>query len=151
MSEWLSFAVFWGINPQKFSRKNVYAFDANTYPTLKIQKSLINQGFWIKKKNYNFGTQRIKIIVLIWSGETVKIRTSPSWYMARITAARPRWLGAATCRWSRWQDSNLRLLRPERSALPNWATPRYYNLNHDRITNALFIISCCQWFVKYLE
>ena len=27
--------------------------------------------------------------------------------------------------WSRWQDSNLRLLRPERSALPNWATPRY--------------------------
>ena len=27
--------------------------------------------------------------------------------------------------WSRWQDSNLRLLRPERSALPNWATSRY--------------------------
>ena len=27
--------------------------------------------------------------------------------------------------WSRWEDLNLRLLRPERSALPNWATPRY--------------------------
>ena len=27
--------------------------------------------------------------------------------------------------WSRWQDSNLRPLRPERSALPNWATPRW--------------------------
>ena len=26
---------------------------------------------------------------------------------------------------SRRQDSNLRPLRPERSALPNWATPRY--------------------------
>ena len=26
--------------------------------------------------------------------------------------------------WSEWQDSNLRLRRPERRALPNWATPR---------------------------
>ena len=26
--------------------------------------------------------------------------------------------------WSRWQDLNLRPLRPERSALPNWATSR---------------------------
>ena len=32
--------------------------------------------------------------------------------------------------WSRWQDSNLRPLRPERSALPNWATPRQYTLYH---------------------
>ena len=30
------------------------------------------------------------------------------------------------CFWSRWRDSNPRLLRPERSALPNWATPRYW-------------------------
>ena len=30
--------------------------------------------------------------------------------------------------WSRWQDSNLRLPRPERGTLPNWATPRYYIL-----------------------
>ena len=29
--------------------------------------------------------------------------------------------------WSRWQDLNLRLLRPERSTLPNWATPRFFN------------------------
>ena len=28
---------------------------------------------------------------------------------------------------SRWQDSNLRLPRPERGALPNWATPRYFH------------------------
>ena len=32
--------------------------------------------------------------------------------------------------WSRWQDSNLRPLRPERSALPNWATPRQCTLYH---------------------
>ena len=33
----------------------------------KTIKSLINQGFWIKNKDYNFGTYRIKVIVLIWS------------------------------------------------------------------------------------
>ena len=27
--------------------------------------------------------------------------------------------------WSRWQDSNLRPPRPERGALPSWATPRF--------------------------
>ena len=31
--------------------------------------------------------------------------------------------------WSRWRDLNPRPLRPERSALPNWATPRYKLLN----------------------
>ena len=35
--------------------------------------------------------------------------------------------------WSRWQDLNLRPLRPERSALPNWATPRC-NYYFERIT-----------------
>ena len=37
------------------------------------------------------------------------------------------WKGAGIWpapRWSRWQDSNLRPLRPERSALPSWATSR---------------------------
>ena len=36
-------------------------------------------------------------------------------------------LGRQMCAffWSRWQDSNLRLRRPERRALPSWATSRY--------------------------
>ena len=67
MSEQTAAVWFWSLSPRKFSRKNVYAFDADAYPTLKIQKSLINQGFPIKNKNYNLGTHRIKVIVLIWS------------------------------------------------------------------------------------
>ena len=44
--------------------------------------------------------------------------------------------------WSRWQDLNLRPLRPERSALPNWATPRYL----------IFIqISCFCWFFDFIR
>ena len=40
-----------------------------------------------------------------------------------------QWIKKSTCFhksifWSRWRDSNTRPLRPERSALPNWATPR---------------------------
>ena len=37
--------------------------------------------------------------------------------------------------WSRWQDLNLRPLRPERSALPSWATPRNIKLKHWHATN----------------
>ena len=40
--------------------------------------------------------------------------------------------------WSRWQDSNLRPLRPERSALPNWATPRDIKLYDFFATNKLY-------------
>ena len=42
--------------------------------------------------------------------------------------------------WSKWQDSNLRPLGPEPSALPNCATPRY----------DLMSISYILFFVKYL-
>ena len=43
----------------------------------------------------------------------------------RVYAVRGRRLNRLTMRpESRRQDSNLRPLRPERSALPNWATPR---------------------------
>ena len=40
--------------------------------------------------------------------------------------------------WSRWQDLNLRPLRPERSALPNWATPRYLILYANLLLCAFF-------------
>ena len=46
----------------------------------------------------------------------------------RVYAVRGRRLDRLTirpCNKSRRRDSNTRPLRPERSALPNWATPRY--------------------------
>ena len=37
------------------------------------------------------------------------------------------WTARISCKYeSRWQDSNLRPLRPERNALPSWATPRCF-------------------------
>ena len=34
-------------------------------------------------------------------------------------------LGFTSYEWSGWRDLNARLLRPERSALPDWATSRH--------------------------
>ena len=39
--------------------------------------------------------------------------------------------------WSRWRDSNPRPLRPERSALPSWATPRNNGLTTKRLSTLL--------------
>ena len=50
---------------RSFGSAAVYAPKLNL--TLKVPKTLINQCFLTKNKNYNFGTYRIKIIVLIWS------------------------------------------------------------------------------------
>ena len=57
--------------------------------------------------------------------------------------------------WSRWQDLNLRPLRPERSTLPNWATPRqrnYYIIFFDPCQalfsdSPRFLFCSCQTYV----
>ena len=58
----------------------------------------------------------------------------------------PNWKGLWDCSqsrfWSRWQDSNLRLLRPERSALPSWATPRCIHF-FERPALSLLWLSFC--------
>ena len=58
--------------------------------------------------------------------------------------------------WSRWQDLNLRPLRPERSALPNWATPRYLILYANLLlcaflhsTRALRLLLRCPKKLRY--
>ena len=58
------------------------------------------------------------------------------------------WEGDVLAAWlqgleSRWQDSNLRPLRPERSALPNWATPRC------RSWSTNYILTYADCFVNY--
>lgn len=63
----IDYCVFLCLSPQKLSRKKPYNFDTDTYSTYKKIKSLKNQGFGIKNKNYNLGTYCIKVIVLIWS------------------------------------------------------------------------------------
>ena len=39
--------------------------------------------------------------------------------------------------WSRWRDLNPRPLRPERSALPSWATPRNNGLTTEQLSTLL--------------
>ena len=51
-------------------------------------------------------------------------------------------------RWSRWQDLNLRPLRPERSALPSWATPRFAVHSPWQLLYYTAAFDRCQQFFK---
>ena len=56
-------------------------------------------------------------------------------YQFQVHLSHDKWLCYGL--WSRWRDSNPRPLRPERSALPNWATPRNIGLTITQLSTLL--------------
>ena len=54
-----------------------------------------------------------------------------------------------TCNQSGWRDSNTRPLRPERSALPSWATPRKweFSLTTEICYHILFLLSTTKFHI----
>ena len=53
--------------------------------------------------------------------------------------------------WSRWEDLNLRLLRPERSALPNWATPRWLRKKDSNPHKQSQSLPCYHYTIPHYE
>ena len=113
---------------------------------------IINQSFWTKNKNYNFGTYRIKIIVLVWCGwqdnlpplcaEWVRRKTvsfAQSLFIPQAEWTRFKSLnsvqtkrstpdGDASFGWCGWQDLNLYNL----AAIRTWIL-RVYQFRHTRV------------------